>query len=107
MASRISIGVVSGEIYVDGRLRDSSFQRKTGYAQQFDIHLATSTVRESLQFSALLRQPPSTSRHDKLAYVEEVIKLLGMEKYAEAIVGVPGEGKSRRYSPSMTHVIEH
>lgn len=30
---------------------------------------------------------------EKHAYVEEVIELLGMEAYAEAMVGVPGEGE--------------
>jgi len=39
-----------------------------------------------------MRQPVTTSKKDKLEYVEEVIKLLGMEEYAEAVVGVPGEG---------------
>ena len=86
------MGVVSGEMLIDGRARDESFQRKTGYVQQQDLHLQTSTVREALNFSALLRQSASTPRHDKLAYVDEVIKLLEMEEYADAIVGVPGEG---------------
>lgn len=40
------IGVITGEILVDGRMRDESFQRKTGYAQQRDIHLETTTIRE-------------------------------------------------------------
>jgi len=39
-----------------------------------------------------MRQPATTSKKEKLDYVEEVIKLLGMEDYAEAVVGVPGEG---------------
>ena len=43
---RAGISVISGEILVDGKLRDESFQRKTGYAQQQDLHLETSTVRE-------------------------------------------------------------
>jgi ABC-type multidrug transport system ATPase subunit len=84
--------VITGEMLVDGRPRDGSFQRKTGYVQQQDLHLETSTVREALNFSALLRQPAHTSRADKLAYVAEVIKILDMDTYAEAVVGVPGEG---------------
>jgi ABC-type multidrug transport system ATPase subunit len=57
-----------------------------------DLHLSTSTVREALNFSALLRQPAKTPRQEKLDYVTEVIKLLDMEDYADAVVGVPGEG---------------
>ena len=86
------MGIVSGQVLVDGRLRDAGFQRKTGYVEQHDIHLATSTVREALTFSAILRQPKATSRAEKVAYVDEVIKVLEMEAYADAVVGVPGEG---------------
>ena len=93
LATRNTIGVVSGHAFVDGSLRDASFQRKTGYVQQMDYHLETSTVRESMQFSALMRQPTSRSRKEKLDYVEEVLKLLAMEDYAEAVVGIAGEGE--------------
>jgi ABC-type multidrug transport system ATPase subunit len=88
------MGVVTGSVLVDGQPRDDSFQRKTGYVQQQDVHLPTSTVREALQFSALLRQPAHLSRQEKLDYVEEVLELLGMRSYADAVVGVPGEGMS-------------
>lgn len=89
------MGVVSGQILVDGRLRDTGFQRKTGYVQQQDLHLATSTVREALTFSAVLRQPRAVSHAEKVAYVDEVIRVLEMEAYADAVVGVPGQGAHR------------
>ena len=54
--------------------------------------MSTATVREALIFSALLRQPAAVPREDKLAYVEEVIRLLEMDAYAEAIVGEVGMG---------------
>jgi ATP-binding cassette, subfamily G (WHITE), member 2, PDR len=95
------MGVVFGQIFVDGRLRNSGFQRKTGYVQQQDLHLATSTVREALIFSALLRQPKKVPRQEKIDYVEEVIKTLEMELYADAIVGVPGEGEPQ-FQPSTS-----
>lgn len=89
------MGVVSGQILVDGRLRDTGFQRKTGYVQQQDLHLATASVREALTFSAILRQPKSIPHAEKVAYVDEVIKVLEMEAFADAVVGVPGEGAYR------------
>jgi ATP-binding cassette subfamily G (WHITE) protein 2 (PDR) len=92
LATRVTMGVISGEMLVDGQHRDDSFQRKTGYVQQQDLHLSTTTVREALNFSAILRQPADVPRADKLTYVNEVIKLLDMEEYADAVVGVPGEG---------------
>ncbi|OKL58430.1 Multidrug resistance protein CDR1 [Talaromyces atroroseus] len=106
LATRVTMGVVTGEMLVDGRPRDMSFQRKTGYVQQQDVHLATSTVREALQFSALLRQPAHLSRKEKLDYVDEVIRLLGMEAYADAIVGVPGEGLNVEQRKRLTIAVE-
>lgn len=64
------MGIVTGDMLVNGKPLPISFQRQTGYCQQQDTHMATSTVREALTFSALLRQPASTPREDKIAYVE-------------------------------------
>jgi ATP-binding cassette subfamily G (WHITE) protein 2 (PDR) len=97
------MGVISGSIFVDGRERDESFQRKTGYVMQQDIHLQTSTVREALEFSALLRQPVEYTHEQRLGYVDHVIELLDMEEYADAVVGVPGSGLNvERKCPSIT-----
>lgn len=106
LADRITMGVITGEMLVDGHLRDHSFQRKTGYVQQQDLHLATTTVREALNFSALLRQPADVPREEKLAYVDEVIKLLDMQEYAEAVVGVLGEGLNVEQRKRLTIGVE-
>lgn len=106
LADRVTIGVVSGEMLIDGRLRDNSFQRKTGYVQQQDLHLETSTVREALVFSALLRQPATIPRRERIAYVEEVIRMLGMEEYADAVVGVAGEGLNVEQHKRLTIGVE-
>ena len=92
LAQRTSIGVITGDMLVNGKPWDSSFQRKTGYVQQQDIHLETTTVREALRFSAMLRQPSSVSKKEKYQFVEEMISMLNMQNFSEAIVGVPGEG---------------
>jgi len=106
LATRTTMGVITGEMLVDGKPRDDSFQRKTGYAQQQDLHLSTSTVREALTFSALLRQPAHVSRQEKIEYVEEVIKLLEMSEYADAVVGVPGEGLNVEQRKRLTIGVE-
>lgn len=106
LATRTTMGVISGEMLVDGSPRDGSFQRKTGYAQQQDLHLATSTVREALTFSALLRQPAHISRQEKVKYVSEVIQLLEMDEYADAVVGVPGEGLNVEQRKRLTIGVE-
>jgi ATP-binding cassette subfamily G (WHITE) protein 2 (PDR) len=91
---------------VSGHSRDASFQRKIGYVQQQDLHLETSTVREALQFSALLRQPATVSRKEKYEYVQDIIKMLNMEDFAEAIVGVPGEGLNVHQRKLLTIGVE-
>jgi len=100
------MGVVTGDILVDGKLRADSFQRKTGYVQQQDLHLSTSTVREALVFSALLRQPKSISYEDKIKYTEEVIDLLDMREYADAVVGELGEGLNVEQRKRLTIAVE-
>ena len=106
LASRTTMGVVSGQMLVDGRQRNTGFQRKTGYVQQQDLHLATSTVREALTFSAVLRQPKTTPYKERVAYVDEVIKVLEMESYADAVVGVPGEGLNVEQRKRLTIGVE-
>ncbi|KAJ5780775.1 hypothetical protein N7457_005935 [Penicillium paradoxum] len=106
LAHRTSMGVITGDMFVNGRGLDQSFQRKTGYVQQQDLHLDTSTVREALRFSAMLRQPASVSVQEKHDYVEDVIKMLKMEEFAEAIVGVPGEGLNVEQRKLLTIGVE-
>ncbi|OIW22265.1 P-loop containing nucleoside triphosphate hydrolase protein [Coniochaeta ligniaria NRRL 30616] len=103
---RTGIGIITGEMLVDGKIRNESFQRKTGYAQQQDLHLETATVRESLIFSALLRRPHNVPKAEKLAYVEEVIELLEMGAYADAVVGVLGEGLNVEQRKRLTIGVE-
>ncbi|KAK0713451.1 ATP-binding cassette transporter [Lasiosphaeria miniovina] len=103
---RAGVGVITGEMLVNGKIRDESFQRKTGYAQQQDLHLETSTVREALKFSALLRQPGNIPRSEKLAYVDQVIELLDMQEYADAVVGVLGEGLNIEQRKRLTIGVE-
>lgn len=100
------MGVITGSMLVDGNPRDDSFQRQTGYVQQQDLHLHTSTVREALSFSALLRQPPRYSRAEKLAYVDTVISLLEMSDYSDAVIGVPGEGLNVEQRKRLTIGVE-
>ncbi|TLD04992.1 uncharacterized protein PgNI_09248 [Pyricularia grisea] len=106
LASRVTMGVISGSMLVDGQPRDFSFQRKTGYVQQQDLHLHTSTVREALTFSAILRQPSHYTKKEKIDYVDTVISMLGMEEYADAVIGIPGEGLNVEQRKRLTIGVE-
>jgi ABC-type multidrug transport system ATPase subunit len=72
---------------MDGKPLPPAFQRLAGFCEQADIHDEFSTVREALQFSALLRQPANISREEKNAYCETVLELLELQDYAEARIG--------------------
>jgi len=87
-----NVGIITGDMLVNGRPIDKSFERRSGYVQQQDIHIAELTVRESLVFSARMRRPQSIPDEEKCAYVEKIIELLDMEEYAEALVGAIGNG---------------
>lgn len=106
LAERVTMGVITGDVLVDGVPRNESFPRSIGYCQQQDLHLKTSTVRESLRFSAYLRQPKEIPISEKNAYVEQIIKILEMEKYADAVVGVAGEGLNVEQRKRLTIGVE-
>lgn len=54
---------------MNGRPVGTDFQRSCAYAEQQDVHEATATVREAMQFSAYLRQPAHVSKEEKDAWV--------------------------------------
>lgn len=92
LAQRINMGVITGDMLVNGKPLPASFNRSCGYVAQADNHMAELSVRESLRFAAELRQPKSVPLEEKYEYVEKVIKLLGMQNYAEAYIGKTGRG---------------
>lgn len=53
-----------------------------------------------------MRQPAHVPREEKIAYVEEVLELLDMMPYADAVVGVPGEGLNVEQRKRLTIGVE-
>ncbi|CAI7582400.1 unnamed protein product [Penicillium viridicatum] len=106
LAARKNIGVVTGDILVDGKPPGTSFQRGTSYAEQLDVHEDMQTVREALRFSADLRQPFETPQSEKYAYVEEILTLLELENLADAIIGTPETGLSVEERKRVTIGVE-
>ncbi|KAJ1680260.1 ATP-binding cassette transporter snq2 [Spiromyces aspiralis] len=89
LAQRKTIGKVEGDMLINGIPPPKSFRRVTGYCEQLDVHNPMSTVREALRFAAYLRQPASVPKEQKDQDVERVIRLLGLENIANALVGDP------------------
>ncbi|KAI1291432.1 ABC-2 type transporter [Xylaria venustula] len=106
LAARKNIGVIYGDVLVDGSKPGKEFQRSTSYAEQLDMHDPTQTVREALRFSADLRQPFETPRSEKYSYVEEIIALLEMENIADCIIGTPEAGLTVEQRKRVTIGVE-
>ncbi|KAL9030670.1 MAG: hypothetical protein Q9196_001236 [Gyalolechia fulgens] len=106
LANRADVGVVSGEMVVNMEFQNEGFARKVGYAQQQDSATATATVKEALVFSARLRQASKFTDAEKIAYVEEVIAKLDLHDFADAVIGVPGEGLNIEQRKRVTIGIE-
>ncbi|GAP86321.2 putative ATPase [Rosellinia necatrix] len=90
LAQRQRTGVIGGEMLVDGRPLGPDFQRNTGFCLQGDLHDGTQTIREAIEFSALLRQDAAVPRAEKLAYVDRVVDLLELGGLQDAVVSSLG-----------------
>ena len=106
LSQRGVAGALSGDILVDGKPLGPGFQRGTGFVLQGDIHLASQTVREAIEFSALLRQPAEVPREEKLADAQRAIELLELEDLQDALIGVPGFGLGVERRKRVTIAVE-
>ncbi|GME41012.1 ABC transporter pmr5 [Neofusicoccum parvum] len=85
LAQRKSEGRVDGTVLLDGKPLDGSFGRACGFCMQQDVHEPNATVREALQFSAVMRQDASVPEGEKLALVWEA---WGVEERKRVTIGV-------------------
>lgn len=106
LAQRKTEGTIHGSIQVDGRPLPISFQRSAGYCEQLDVHEPYATVREALEFSALLRQSRETPRDEKLKYVDTIIDLLELHDLADTLIGQVGAGLSVEQRKRVTIGVE-
>ncbi|KAI5292886.1 hypothetical protein KEM52_005990, partial [Ascosphaera acerosa] len=106
LAQRKTEGTIHGSILVDGRPLPVSFQRSAGYCEQLDVHEPYATVREALEFSALLRQSRDTPREEKLKYVDIIIDLLELDDIADTLIGHVGAGLSVEQRKRVTIGVE-
>ncbi|RFU29844.1 hypothetical protein B7463_g6488, partial [Scytalidium lignicola] len=96
LAQRQKVGVIKGNMLVDGRPLGIEFQRGTGFCEQMDLHDGTATIREALEFSAILRQERDVPRSEKLAYVDTIIDLLELGDIQDALVRSLGVEQRKR-----------
>jgi ABC-type multidrug transport system ATPase subunit len=70
------------------------------------VHESLATVREALEFSALLRQSRDTPDEEKLRYVDTIINLLELHDLEHTLVGTPGAGLSVEQRKRLTIAVE-
>jgi ABC-type multidrug transport system ATPase subunit len=106
LAQRKTEGTIHGSVLVDGRPLPVSFQRSAAYCEQADVHEPYTTVREALEFSALLRQSRDTPREEKLKYVDTIIDLLELHDLADTLIGRVGAGLTVEQRKRVTIGVE-
>ncbi|XP_073015938.1 ABC transporter G family member 12-like [Primulina eburnea] len=78
--------LITGNIYLNGRRRTLDFGL-LAYVTQEDIFLGTLTVRETIKYSASLRLPTSTAKHDMDEIIENSILEMGLQDCADRLIG--------------------
>jgi len=92
LAQRKTGGKMEGDIIVNGNFKDHYYNRLVGYVEQSNVFLPTLTVRETLQYSALMRLRATIPHTEKLRRVEETIDQLHLRDVADRMVGMPETG---------------
>ncbi|KAJ3411273.1 ATP-binding cassette sub- G member 1 [Chytridiales sp. JEL 0842] len=88
LAGEARQGSLTGSIKVNNDEASVKIIKKiSGFVFQDDVILATMTVREAITMSAILRLPNSIPEGEKMRLVDKMIKLLGLEKAANTIIG--------------------
>jgi len=89
LAKRDLQGEVYGNIMLDGLLPGNDFKRKIAYVPKIEICIPTITVQETVYTSYRLRMAPETPEPAVILRVLLVLKIFGILRVRETIVGDP------------------
>jgi len=103
LAGRKTAGTLLGNVTMNGKVMNplssrpgvnknqtqflNSYRRLIGYAEQSDIHLATTTVHEALLFAAELRLPYSVTKEQRESFVAQIEETLELLPIKDRLVG--------------------
>jgi ABC-type multidrug transport system ATPase subunit len=80
--------VVTANITVNGKaVTAAELGPKVAYVMQEDSLTATATPREAFDFSARLRLPPTVTAEERKTMVDEMIRILHLERCADTMIG--------------------
>ncbi|KAG4187653.1 hypothetical protein ERO13_A08G114650v2 [Gossypium hirsutum] len=108
LAGRKTGGYIEGSIKVSGFPKtQDTFARISGYCEQADIHSPHLTVHESVLYSAWLRLAPEVNSETRKMFVKEVMELVELNAWGQALVGFPGvNGLSLEQRKRLTIAVE-
>jgi len=86
LAYRKTGGFITGEYYIGGQAEKPS-SKWCSYVTQDNVHISLFTVRETLEYAALLRLDESTPLQKRKERAVDVMKMLGLEDVADVLVG--------------------
>lgn len=92
LAQRKTGGITVGSIMVDGKLKDSYYNRLVGYVEQTNVFLPTQTVVETIEFNARMRLPKDLPESEKKRRIQEVLRSVELSHVASRPVGTPETG---------------
>lgn len=97
---------VSGHVMMDGLPRSRQFRKIAAYVHQDDSLYPTLTVRECIEYSALLRLPKRLSTEEKQTRIDKVLEELDLVHVEHSRIGGNGirgvsGGERRRVSIGM------
>ena len=113
LAGRISnVGILTGEISINGSPRNPiNWKKQVCYVEQDDLMYENLSVRETLEYAALLRLPRTLPVAEKQKRVDSIIQQLGLGKCEQSRIGGAGKrgisgGERKRLSIGIELVTE-
>ncbi|KAG0591013.1 hypothetical protein KC19_1G142700 [Ceratodon purpureus] len=88
LAGRLDpVVTLTGDILLNGKCKSSLSYGTAAYVTQEDVLIGTLTVRESVMYSATLRLPDTTTKHEKMEIVDTTIQEMGLSGCQHTRVG--------------------
>jgi len=99
LSFRTTSGTMTGTVALNGVPASAAlFARSCGFAEQFDEHWPTSTVRECLEFSAVLRLPAVVSAVSRAGFIDDILEVLELAAIAHRQTASLRRGELKRLS---------